>query len=33
MATCGVLFEAVDLAVRRTIAALVDRALADQAVR
>ncbi|MGA2447236.1 MAG: PilZ domain-containing protein [Polyangiaceae bacterium] len=30
MATCGVLFEAVDLAVRRTIATLVDRAVADQ---
>ncbi len=33
MATCGVLFEAVDLAVRRTIADLVNRALVDETVR
>jgi len=33
MATCGVLFEAVDLAVRRRIGELVDLALADQSVK
>jgi hypothetical protein len=33
MATCGVLFEAVDLAVRRTIADLVNKVLVDQTVK